>query len=89
MRTPEVRTLVSELFEEEALVLGGLVATHAVDDELVWSLVRSLDVIRRRTLGRVDEGASPAIGEDAPKPGVPRPHPAIEDFLKRIREDTT
>jgi len=33
---PEARQLIDDLFEEEALVLGGIVAARRVDDEIVW-----------------------------------------------------
>ena len=46
----EAQDLINGLFEEEALVLGGLVALHEVEDDLVWRLVRNLDAIRGRAL---------------------------------------
>jgi len=49
----EVRQLVDDLFEEEALVIGGLVAVHRLDDELVWRLMKSFDIIRSRFLQRI------------------------------------
>ena len=33
---PEARQLIDDLFEEEALALGGIVAVRRVDDEIVW-----------------------------------------------------
>jgi len=79
----EARQLVDDLFEEEALVLGGIAAVHRVDDEIVWRLVKNLDAIRRKTLRRI-EGRSAA---DAGPSGCCdlRPHPAIEDFLIKLR----
>jgi len=83
-----VRQLIAELFEEEALVIGGLVATYEIADEAVWSLVRSLDAIRADTLNRLSEAHS---GSDDMNPGPSKgsqPHPAIEELLRRIHEDT-
>lgn len=81
----EVRDLVDDLFEEEALVIGGIVAVHEIDDDLVWRLIRNLDVIRGKILRRLDgtKGGS-ASGEPLRRPNL-KPHPAIEDFLLKIR----
>ena len=76
-----IRELIDDLFEEEALALGGLVAVHEIEDDLVWRLVRNLDVIRARVLKRIDgEEENPSTKES-----IPRPHPAIEDFLASLR----
>lgn len=82
----EVRQLINDLFEEEALVIGGLVAVHQVDDDLVWRLVKNLDVIRGKTLRRIDarEGDGEESGGLTARPNL-KPHPAIEDFLLNIR----
>lgn len=81
----EVRDLIDDLFEEEALVIGGLVAVHEMDDDLVWRLVKNLDVIRGKVLRRLDDKA-PGDGDGAPprRPNL-KPHPAIEDFLLSLR----
>lgn len=80
----EVRELINDLFEEEALVIGGLVAVHKVDDDVTWRLVKNLDVIRRKLLRRLDDDASDE-GEAPPKRPNLKPHPAIEDFLLSLR----
>ena len=46
--------LILDLLEETALVIGGLVAVHHVEDDFIWRLARSLDVIRRRFLRRLE-----------------------------------
>jgi len=81
----EVRELITDLFEEEALVIGGLVAVHKVDDDLVWRLVKSLDVIRGKILRRLEDNE---LSDDtAVPPRRPlKPHPAIEDFLLSLRK---
>jgi hypothetical protein len=81
----EAKQLINDLFEEEALVLGGLVAVHQVDDDLVWRLVKNLDVIRGKALRRLDaRDTQNAHGGVAARPDL-KPHPAIEDFLFSIR----
>ena len=82
----EARELINDLFAEEALVIGGLVAVHEIDDELVWRLVKNLDVIRGKVLRRLETKAP--TGEDQPPPERPnlKPHPAIEDFLLSLRK---
>jgi hypothetical protein len=81
----EVRELINDLFEEEALVLGGLVAVHEVNDDLVWRLVRNLDAIRRKTLRRLEDNDPDSGGSVPPKRPNIRPHPAIEQFLLGLR----
>ena len=81
----EAKELIDDLFEEEALVIGGLVAIHDVEDDLVWRLFRNLDVIRKKTLRHLDTKA-PSNDGDPPgeRPGL-KPHPAIEEFLLSLR----
>ncbi len=81
-----VRDLVTELFEEEAILLGGIVAVHPVEDEIVWRLVRGLDGLRQRFLRRI-EAAEPARSGRATRGHRTEPHPAIERFLRSIREE--
>ena len=83
----EARSLIDDIFREEALVIGGLVANHGLDDDLVWRLVRNLEAIRGRILRRLDDELP--LDETVPereRPGV-KPHPAISDFLCCLRED--
>ena len=81
----EAKELLDDLFEEEALVIGGLVAIHEVYDDFIWRLMKNLDVIRSKVLRRL-EGVTSAEGGESP-PGQPnlKPHPAIEDFLLSLR----
>ena len=81
----EARELINDLFEEEALVIGGLVAVHRVEDDLVWRLVKNLDVIRGKALRRIEAKDGQSAGNNAaPRPNL-KPHPAIEDFLLNLR----
>jgi len=83
----EARDLVDEIFEEEALLIGGIVAVHGMDDDLVWRLIRNLDVIRGRVLRRLDNRDEDEI-DDSPNEKVNlNPHPAIQDFLIKIRRE--
>lgn len=81
----EVRELIDDLFEEEALVIGGLVAIHDIEDDLVWRLVENLDVIRGKVLRRLDDRAPADEEESAQRPNL-KPHPAIDDFLRSLRK---
>lgn len=81
MHVEDVRSLLDEVFEEEAFAIGGLAATDGIGDASLERLMGSLAVIRRRTLrkleGRDEEGAAverSPIG----------PHPAIERFLAQL-----
>jgi hypothetical protein len=81
----EARELINDLFEEEALIIGGLVAVHQVEDDLVWRLVKNLDVIRGKVLRRLeDKSSADGDGASARRTNL-KPHPAIEDFLLALR----
>jgi len=74
----EARELIDRVFEEEALALGGMVAVHELADDLVWRLVRNMDVIRGRVLRDLKD--RPAITAEK----MLTPHPAIEGFLSSL-----
>ena len=80
-----VETLIRDLFEEQALALGGLVAVHDIKDDLVWRIVRNMDVIRSKTLRRL-ENADADESDAMNKPNFV-PHPAIEEFLAKLRRN--
>ena len=84
IRKSKVQELIDELFEEEALVIGGLIAVHEVDDDLIWRLIKNLDVIRTKILRRLEDTGS-AVTEAPPSRPNLKPHPAIEDFLRTLR----
>jgi hypothetical protein len=78
------RDFVTEIFEETALVLGGIVAVCPIDDEVVWRLVSALDALHSRVLRRI--AAQNHIGASPAPPAVrSEPHPAIEEFLRKVR----
>lgn len=81
----EAKELINDLFEEEALAIGGLVAVHQIDDDLVWRLVKNFDVIRGKILRRLEDKA-PGDGDGTPPRRTNlKPHPAIEEFLLALR----
>jgi hypothetical protein len=81
----EVRGLIDELFEKEGLVIGGLVAVHQIDGELVWSLVRRRNVICGKVLRRAESKAS-VDRDDAPAPRTNLKLPtASEEFRTAVR----
>ena len=82
MTTEKVRELIDGLFEEQALALGGLVAVHEANDDLVWQLVESMDMIRGRVLRRLDDQSESFEGSRDSKT---QPHPAIEGFLLSLK----
>lgn len=78
LTTRNTRRLIDEAFEDEALVLGGLLTLHKVDDRFVHRLVRSLAVIRRRTVRAFE-----SLGATNTESGAG--HPAISAFLRDLR----
>ena len=81
----EVKQLIDDLFEEEALLLGGLAAVHGLDDDFIWRFIKNLDVIRDNALRSLDD-RNPTRTEVSPTVGLNlKPHPAIEDFLLKLR----
>jgi len=78
----DAKALINDLFEEEALVIGGLIAVYEMDDDLVWRLIKNLDVIRGKILRRLEDQAP--VDEPPRRPNL-KPHPAIEEFLRSLR----
>ena len=88
-RESDSRSVIDDLCEEEALVLGGLVAVHDVEDDFVWRLMRGLDTIRGKVLQRIErQGPSTGGRGEGFNPAL-RPHPAIEEFLRKLRAEAT
>jgi hypothetical protein len=81
----EVKDLILDLFEEEALVIGGLVAVHKIEDDVVWRLVKNIDVIRRKILSRIEDKVTEDGDGGQPRRPNLKPHPAIEQFLLGLR----
>lgn len=79
----EVRELIEDVFEEEALAIGGLVETHPIDDEVVQRLMQSLSIVRKKALLRVEDSSGLAANHPRNR-ALGGPHPAIEEFLVQI-----
>jgi len=78
------RSVLARVFVDEALMVGGLVALHGLDDEVVWSLIRGLDQIREQALRQLAQGPERGSRNVSAQSG-PVPHPAIQEFLAKIR----
>ena len=83
LSNPEAKDLVNQIFEEEALLLAGIVAVHRLEDDVVWRIARNFDLLRCRVLRRLD---SKDAGEArTTPPHALKPHPAIDHLLQAIR----
>jgi hypothetical protein len=80
----EAKKIILDSFEEQALVIGGLVAVHNVEDDLVWRLMKSFDVILGKALKRLHVPSSDRDQESAAGRVNVKPHPAIEEFLLKL-----
>ncbi len=75
---------VNDLCEEMALAIGGMAAVHHMDDELIWGLINRLEATRSKILRQLSDWNS--VGRDPPETASTfRPHPAIEQFLLKLR----
>ena len=81
MTSAEVRALLDDVFEEEALVLGGLMEIHGVSSMFVRQLFGSLLAIRAHALERLD-GSAGSPTNQTPVGGTNRP--AIDEFLASL-----
>jgi hypothetical protein len=81
----ETKELINDLCEEQALVIGGLVAVHKVDDDVVWRLIKNLDATRRKFLRRLEDKDPVDESGDPPRRPHLKIHAAIEDFLLSLR----
>ena len=73
---------ISDLFREEALLIGSLAIVHDLDDEVVWALCRNLDRIRMRfqkKLGRANRRRENPLNSVHVKQ-----HPAVREMLRRL-----
>lgn len=101
IKIDEARDMVDDIFEQQALLIGGILAVHGMEDDTVWRLIRNLDVIRGRVMRKLDDRededdvpddvlhdkcACPR--EDAHREVNLKPHPAIQDFLIKIRRES-
>ncbi len=85
MEENEVRKLLDDLLEDLILSLGGIFVLFEVEDEVVWRVARSFDAARSRFLGKID--SAQGIEEAGQSQHGLLPHAAVEEFLRKIRED--
>jgi len=85
MTKAQTRELINDLFEEEALAIGGLVALRKVDDETVLHLIRSIDAVRTKAIQRLDAVDADGDAERSGEALDLEPHPVIENFLRKVR----
>jgi len=83
MSEAEVKEMLDRTFEEEALIIGGLVALYHVGDDVVFKLMNGLDAVRDKALRRLERGRAKENGARS-RPDF-TPHPAIEEFLEKAR----
>lgn len=81
----KARLMILDVFEEEALVIGGLAAIHGLDDDLVWRIMCNFDVILDKSLRRLENSDTSGSKKPVDTPPNAKPHPAIEDFLLKLR----
>ena len=81
MTKRDARLLLDGVFEEEALVIGGLLTVHQVDDAFIDRLFRSHGAIRSNALRRLEGRDTGGLQRGSPS----GPHPAVEAFLDRLR----
>lgn len=84
----EAKQIILDSFEEQALVIGGLVAVHKVDDDLVWRLMKSFDVILGKALKKLHVPSPDHDHDSAPGRVNVKPHPAIEEFLLKLERES-
>ncbi len=87
MTRAQVRNLIDEAFEMEALSIGGLVAVHGMPDPLLRKLMASVEMVYDRALLRIE-----AAGQNCnhlPSRLNLEPHPVIEKFLEKVRRNAS
>jgi len=85
MNENEVRRLLDDLLEDLVLSLGGIFVLFEVEDEVVRRVARLFDAVRIRFLAKISSAEGARQTERA-QYGL-LPHPAVEEFLRKIRED--
>ena len=84
MSPSDVRTLVLDLLEEQTVLIGTLTAIHEVEEEFLWRLFRGFDSIRLKYVERTEDRAFELRPQPQERSGCV-PHPAVEEFLSRLR----
>ena len=84
MGTTENQELLEGVFEDLALSIGGLIHSFKVPDAFTWRLFQSMESLREKALVLTADGNAESAGNHLV--GSLQPHPAAEQFLRRIRE---
>lgn len=85
MTGSQVRGLLDETIEDIAMVLDGILAAHDVGDDVVWQVMKHLDVSHSQALEKLEQSATldPDIGPRSRT--TAKPHPAIEALLMKLK----
>ena len=77
MNCKSARLLIQETFQEVALLIGGIIAVHPVEGDVVGSLMNGLEQIRHDALDTIrEEDHEPKVGSILGRGA--EPHPAVE-----------
>lgn len=86
----DTEVVVLGVFEDVALLIGSVAAARSLPDELVHTFINRLDRVRAHTLRRISNDHAHNDRQD--RPGPPRLHQAIEEFIfrsgQRLPNDT-
>lgn len=79
----EVKLLINDIFEEEALIIGGMAVIKKIEDDNVVRIIRNFDLLRNKFLQKIDaQSQSP---EEMYLKDNQRLHPAIQEFIKKLK----
>lgn len=81
------KKLMDSTFEEIALMFGGIFAVHGVADEVVWQIMKHLDLAYENALSKLD-GIESKAGKFTSAKHRYTPHPAVETMLIKLRKQT-
>ena len=84
MTSAQVRGLLDETIEDVALVLDGIFTSHDVGDDVVWQVMKHLDVSHSQALEKLERSSS-LDPEPGPSRRAAKPHPAIDALLMKLK----
>lgn len=82
----QVHRFINNIFQNITLCLAGIFLLNQVNDELIWTITRSLEEIYEDSLNTLkilnfDSKNKPEKSKEL------KPHPAIEKFLVRLEKE--
>lgn len=83
----EVKRLIDDIFEEEALIIGGMAAIKKIEDDNVNRIIRNFDLLRKKYFQRIEEKSQGH--EETLLRDNRRLHPAIQEFIKKLKTSKT